>query len=157
TNVVGAYQSLGIAGVADAVYGGTSNANGGALQLTTVYGFRGGYTHNWDAFWNTSVFGAWGAIRYNDTAKSLICLGGPGGAVTGFAGVTHSADFTCNPDFNIAQIGTRTIWTPVKNLSFLGEVVYTQLDQKFTGTINPGAMAAVAKPGANYELKDQGT
>jgi hypothetical protein len=72
------------------------------------------------------------------------------GAVT--AGVT-----SCNPNFNVGQIGFITRWTPVKNLTFSADVTYTLLDQKFAGTIAPVAIAAVAKPAAVYELKDQST
>jgi hypothetical protein len=72
---------------------------------------------------------------------------------------------TCNPDFNIAQVGFVTRWTPVKNLTFSGEVLWTNLDQKNTGTISPLSGAApnnnlvgATKPAnAVYELKDQNT
>jgi hypothetical protein len=36
----------------------------------------------------------------------------------------------CNPDFNIAQVGIITRWTPVKNLTFSADLTYTRLDQK---------------------------
>ena len=36
----------------------------------------------------------------------------------------------CNPDFNQASIGTRTIWNPVPNLDIGLEVVYTRLETK---------------------------
>jgi hypothetical protein len=68
----------------------------------------------------------------------------------------------CNPDFNIAQAGFVTRWTPVKNLTFSGEVMGTALDQKSTGTISsPNAspnnnLVGATKPAAAvYELKDQ--
>lgn len=63
---------------------------------------------------------------------------------------------TCNPDYNIAQIGTQTQWTPVKNLTFTGDLTYTHLDQKYAGVV-PNSGAAVGKPAALYELKDQNT
>ena len=68
------------------------------------------------------------------------------------AGIT-----TCNPDFNIAQIGFITRWTPVKGLTFSADVAYTRLDQKFAGTVVAGPFNGVAKPAATYELKDQDT
>ena len=65
-----------------------------------------------------------------------------------------ASNFTGNPNFSIAQIGTRTSWTPVKNLTFSGEVMYTYLDQKQTGVV---ALPAIGtKPAALYEFKDQG-
>ena len=58
----------------------------------------------------------------------------------------------------MAQIGVITRWTPVKNLTFSVDTVYTRLDQKFDGVVrlaNP--FIAVAKPPATYQLKDQDT
>ncbi len=61
----------------------------------------------------------------------------------------------CNPDFNIAAVGTVTRWTPVRNLTFSADLFATFLDQKYSGTIAAPAVAAVAKPAAVYELKNQ--
>ena len=49
-----------------------------------------------------------------------------------------------------------TAWTPVKNLTFSTEVMYTALDQKMSGVISPG-VAVPTKPIATYEFKDQDT
>jgi hypothetical protein len=61
----------------------------------------------------------------------------------------------CNPDFNIAQIGVNTVWTPVKGLAFTVDVSATQFDQKYSGVITAPANLAISKPAAFYELKDQ--
>jgi Porin subfamily len=140
-----AYQSLGIAGVSDAVY-----STGNAMQLTSTYGFRGAFTHNWDPYWNTALYGAWAAVSYNGTAKTMIC------SSPGMIAVS-TASFSCNPDFNISQIGVITRWTPVKNLTFSADVVYSHLDQKFSGLMNAGAVNGAAKPAGLYEAKDQDT
>jgi hypothetical protein len=146
------YQSLGFAQVTDAVFAGTNGllAPATGLQLVSTWGMRGGYTHNWNPYWNTSIFGAWAQVNYNDTAKLLICTNIAAVAVPG-------SGFTCNPNFNIGQIGTKTGWTPVKNLTFSGEIVYSNLDQKYTGAVTIPAIGALAKPGAVYDLKDQST
>ena len=68
----------------------------------------------------TSIYGAFAAIHCNDTAKTLICdVGGVIGRLfrASFAGAFTSV-ISCNPDYNIAQIGFITRWTPVKNLTF---------------------------------------
>ncbi|MES5488820.1 porin, partial [Bradyrhizobium sp. INPA03-11B] len=147
--LAGVYQSVGIAGVSDAIYSGATAASGTGLELTTTYGFRGGYNHNWDPYWSTGIYGALAAVRYTGGAKALICSS-PGMTALAPAG-------TCNPDFDIAQVGMITRWTPVKNLSFSAEVAYTRLDQKYSGTITAPAAASVAKPAAVYEMKDQNT
>jgi hypothetical protein len=147
TGVPGVYQSLGIGGVSDAVF-----VNGSGMELTTTYGFRGAYTHNWDAYWNTGVYGGWGAVRYNDSAKGYICGAMVATALlsTGLAG--------CNPDFNYSTVGVITRWTPVKNLTFSADLAYTMLDQKFASgsTVTMTANnVGIAKPAASYELRDQ--
>lgn len=48
----------------------------------------------------------------------------------------------CNPDFTISQLGLRTAWTPVKNLTLSGEVMYTNIDQKNVGFTASGAELA---------------
>jgi hypothetical protein len=137
-----AYQSIGFAGVSDAVFG-----PGGGLELTKTYGFRGAYTHNWNPYWNTALYGAWASVNYSGTAKGLICGSAAFATLTG----------TCNPDFNIGQVGVITRWTPVKGLTFSADFVYSHLDQKYSGTITAPALTSVAKPAAVYELKDQDT
>jgi Porin subfamily len=62
---------------------------------------------------------------------------------------------SCDPNFNLGVIGTNVVWTPVKNLAFTADVNWTQLDQKNNATIVSPALAAVAKPLAVYQLKDQ--
>ncbi|SDN04198.1 porin [Afipia sp. GAS231] len=148
TGRAGAYQSVGFGAVTDAVFLPAFAGGDGSLHLTTAYGVRGAFNHNWDPYWSTSLFGSYSMVRYDDTAKLFTCA-----AYT--AGKVVTADFTCNPDFNVAQIGLVTRWTPVKNLTFSAEVLGVFLDQKFTGaaTLTPTA----PKPTAFYEFKDQST
>ncbi|RZN06021.1 porin [Bradyrhizobium genosp. SA-3] len=143
TGLAGAYQSVGFASAPDAVF-----VAGSGLETVKTYGFRGGYVHNWDPYWNTGIYGAWAAIRYTDTAKGFIC----GSAAMGALLIVGS---TCNPDFNIAQAGIITRWTPVKNLTFSADLNWTHVDQRFSGTVAYAGNAATAKPAAVYELKDQ--
>jgi hypothetical protein len=152
TNLAGAYQSIGFGIAPDTVF-----AAGGEQQLVQTWGMRGGYTHNWNPYWNSSLYGAFAAIHYNDEAKSLIC--GPGGVGGSFQKTFGAGVTSCNPDYNIAQLGTITRWTPVKNLTFSADLTYTHLDQKMEGVISPAVNNAIGKPGtpALYELKDQNT
>ena len=146
TNAPGAYQSVGIAAAADGVF-----AAGTGIDTVQTWGMRGAFNHNWDPYWNSALYGAYAQVNYKAAGATLICNGVAAlGAAT--AGIT-----TCNPDFNIAQLGFITRWTPVKNLTFSADVAYTHLDQKFAGTVVAGPFAGVAKPAARYELKDQDT
>ena len=152
TGVPGNYGSVGIGFAPDSVF-----APGGSQQLVQTWGFRGGYTHNWNPYWNSSIYGAYAAVMYNDTSKGLLC--GVPGVSTGTIQATFGAGITsCNPDYNIAQLGFITRWTPVKNLTFSADLTYTHLDQKYAGTAAIGAAAlAVGKPAATYTLADQDT
>jgi hypothetical protein len=146
TGLGGAYQSLGFGGVSDSTF-----VTGGSQELTTTYGFRGGYTHNWNAYWSTGLYGAWAAVRYSNTAKGFICP-----AVV--AAVALSSGVAgCNPDFNYGVVGLITRWTPVKNLTFSADLAYVMLDQKFAAgsTVTAPTQVAIAKPAATFELKDQ--
>jgi Porin subfamily len=161
----GAYQSVGFGATTDAVFLPAAAGGTGDLKLTTAYGFRGAFNHNWDPYWSTSLFGSASFVRYD---------GGVTAGVTGFdltsakgqycatyvvsnklTAANTSADFSCNPNYNVFQVGAVTRWTPVKNLTFSAEVMYFRLDQKFTGTalLTPSA----PKPTAIYEFKNQDT
>ncbi|HZR74104.1 porin [Bradyrhizobium sp.] len=150
TSAAGAYQSLGIGFAPDTVF-----AAGTQQQLIQTWGMRGAFNHNWDPYWSSALYGAYAAIHYNSTAKALICATpGMGLMALGAAGAGVT---TCNPDYNIGQLGFITRWTPVKNLTFSGDFTWTHLDQKYTGVVTLPAIASIAKPAAAYELKNQDT
>ena len=147
------YQSVGFGFTSDGLYSGTNQANGTAIQLTTAYGVRAGYIHNWTPEWQSGVFGSYSRIDYNGTATALYCTQ-YGRAVAGL-----NATYTCNPDFNVAQAGFRTGWTPVAGLTLSGEVLYVNLDQRFAGRTGAAVTPSgnLAKPPAIYSYKDQDT
>src|SRR5216684_9014255 len=145
------YQSVGFGLTSDGVYRPVANGGDGSLHLTESYGIRGAFNHNWDPYWSSSLFGSYSAVRYDGTAKATICTAYslPAKNVGGVQ------QFTCNPDFNVSQLGVITRWTPVKNLTFSAEVQWFHLDQKFSGVATLGPTAP--KPSAVYEFKDQDT
>jgi len=141
-----AYQSLALNAAPDTVF-----VTGSSQHTIKTWGMRGGYTHNWDPYWSSSLFGAYAAVRYDDFSKVNLCALSPwtGALVT-----------TCNPDYNIAQLGFTTRWTPVKNLTFTGEVTWSHIDQKNAGVatgISNSVTFPVGKPirPLGYEFKDQ--
>jgi hypothetical protein len=157
-----ATPSVGYGYVSDGLFSnGLANAassTGGVIHLTEAYGFRGGFIHNWDAYWQSSVFGSYSAVRYDGVAKTAYCNSVSGNALTGWGNrVGSGGSSVCNPDFNVFQIGFRTGWTPVKNLTFSGEVFYTGLDQKWSGVTGPLWSAPAPLQQTSYTFKDQGT
>jgi hypothetical protein len=178
TSAPGAYQSFGFGSGVDAVFAGTTSANGQSIQKVQSWGVRGAFNHNWDPYWSTAVFGgaAWlhfpgngpaDAIAGNPTAAGLVCAKLTGGVANGFgAGVIGTAGatavagsgYSCNPDYAVYQVGLLTRWTPVKNLTFSAEVMYMKLDQNMAGLFIPAvAPGTLAKPIVPYQWKDQDT
>jgi hypothetical protein len=154
TSRPGAYQSVGFGQTADGVYAPIGLGGTGDIKLVESYGVRGAFNHNWDPYWSSSLFGSYSAVRYGGgatdttTAKGQWCANYNAGKVV-------SADYTCNPDFNVSQLGVVTRWTPVKNFTFSAEVMWFHLDQKFSGAATLAATAP--KPTTTYEFKDQDT
>jgi hypothetical protein len=154
-----AYQSIGFGATTDAVYLPAFAGGTGDLKLTTAYGVRGAFNHNWDPYWSTSLFGSYSAVRYDGssaditTAKGQYCFAYM--TSNKLTAANTSAGFSCNPDFNLSQLGVVTRWTPVKNLTFSAEAMWTHLDQKFTGTATLAPSAPM--PATTYEFKNQDT
>jgi hypothetical protein len=123
TNVPGALGSIGFGFAPDSVFNFAGQQN-----LITTWGGRGAFTHNWNPYWNTAIYGAYANVNYGAAATATVCASVA--ATAAYAGVT-----TCNPNYSVTQIGTITRWTPVKNLTFSGEFVYSHLDQKYAGTV----------------------
>jgi len=154
----GAYQSIGFGATTDAVFLPGINGGTGDLKLTEAWGTRGSFTHNWDPYWNSSIFGAASWMHYDGSSTDITSAKGQYCAqyfASNKLAGNVSADFSCNPDFAVYQIGFNTRWTPVKGLTFTGEVQYVRLDQNFSGTavLTPSA----PKPAAAYQFKDQDT
>jgi hypothetical protein len=137
--------TIAIGAITDGVYGGFDTNMQSGLQLTKGWGFRGAFNHNWSPEWSSSLFGGIARISYNDTAKALWCAsyGGTNPDGTPLVGVAspggHPANavagsgYTCDPGFTMSQIGLTTRWTPVKNLTFSSEVMYSYLKTNMTG------------------------
>jgi hypothetical protein len=151
----GAYQSIGFGQTADAVYlPGFLGFGTGDIKLVDSWGIRGAFNHNWDPFWSSSLFGSYGQVRYGGSSTDILTAKGQWCASFNF-GKAVSADYSCNPDFNVAQVGVVTRWTPVKNLTFSAEVGAFFLDQKMSRVATLAATAP--KPTTVYEFKDQST
>jgi hypothetical protein len=164
--VVGGKEALGV--ITDSVYGGFGTPMQAGLQLTKSWGVRGAFNHNWDPFWSTSLFGGAAGVNYNDTAKSLWCASysgtTPGGqplvgvaAPSGHPVTVVSADYRCDPGFTVAEIGLTTRWTPVKNLTFSGEVMFTELFTNMRGSAFFAPSSGFPLVAGTYQYGNMGT
>jgi porin-like protein len=97
----------------------------GTLDRTKAWSVTAGYEHFWVPGWKTSLYGAYGQLRYSDAASAILR---PATALLG-----------SSANWNYTQIGSRTVWTPVANLDLSLEVMYNRLDGAFaTGTATYG-------------------
>jgi hypothetical protein len=138
--------------VLDGIYSGTNATNGTSITLSNAWEVTAFYEHYWNPAWRTSVFASYGAISYGAGSAQLIAglSNAAANPTMGSLSVTGG-----NMDFATAQVGTRTAWTPVKDLTFSAEFLYTHMMQNLTGTFtNTGAISG-AHTGAVYTLGNQ--
>ncbi|MGH6708201.1 MAG: porin, partial [Bradyrhizobium sp.] len=88
----GAYQSVGFGATSDGVYfPGAGGTNG--IILTSSWGIRGAFNHNWSPTWTSSLFGSYSSVRYeggtNDNINGLGVSTAKGAYCAGFA-ATHA-------------------------------------------------------------------
>jgi hypothetical protein len=143
--IPGTMGSVGVGFAPDSVF-----SLGGNQQLIQTWGGRGGFTHNWNPYWNTSVYGAYAEVSYGSvtslgSAASIVCA-----SLANLGTITH-----CDPNYQIGQVGIITRWTPVKNLTFSGDFIYQHLSQHYTGTLATGGTNGM--PTGLYTLSDQNT
>ncbi|THD58995.1 MAG: porin [Bradyrhizobium sp.] len=154
SSIPGVFQSVGFGVAPDTVF----NLHG-SQQLIQTWGGRGAFNHNWDPYWSSALYGAYAHVNFGGgsafdltSARGIYCHGfvAATGLSTGLAG--------CNPDYNIAQLGTITRWTPVKNLTFSADATFTHLQQDMAaGSLIVFGSSAIAKPLAVYQIKNENT
>ena len=152
----GSSGTVGFGPTSDGTWLPTAFGGDGNIHLTTAWGVRGAFNHNWNPYWSSSLYGSYSAVSYDSTSAANYCTGfaathpGQVAVATGAAGT-----YTCNPNFNVSQLGVVTRWTPVKNLTFSGETQWFHLDQKMSGSsaFTPSA----PQPTALYTFKNQDT
>src|ERR1700737_4185123 len=131
--IPGVYQTVGFGATTDAVYLPVLFGGTGDLKLTDSWGVRGAFNHNWDPYWSSSLFGSWSSVRYRGSVGDLATAKGQYCFAYARIALGQGLTYTCNPDYDVSQIGVVTRWTPVKNLTFSAEVMWFHLAQKFSG------------------------
>jgi hypothetical protein len=149
-------NTVGFGYVLDGVYSpGTAQ-----IQQSDAWEVSAFYEHYWNPAWRTSLFGNYSHISYGDAGNAMLAAAfSPAGGRLGTSSSSNPGSTagsitgtTNNFDFGIAQVGTRTAWTPVKNLTLSAEFTYSRLDQNLDGTYTG---TATGKPNQAYQIKDQ--
>jgi hypothetical protein len=132
---------------------GTVAGYGGGLELTEAWGGTIAFEHYWTPSLRTSWVAGYMDVSYNDTAKALIAAGGCQGATRAGTGQVFTAVSSCNPDFSLWRLASRTMWNPVANLDVGVEVAYTKVNTAWAGTAN--VVSANGLAAGTYLVDDQ--
>ncbi|MBS0532434.1 MAG: porin [Proteobacteria bacterium] len=101
----------------DAVLTGT----GATADLTEGWSITGGFEHFWVPNLKSSLYGAYGKLRYSAAASASLQLAAAG------------TDVGSSANWSYWQLGSRTVWTPVANLDLSIEVMYNSQQTAFSG------------------------
>jgi porin-like protein len=150
--------------VLDGVF--NAGANGGQIAKSNAWEVDASFEHYWNPMWRTSIFGGYSKVGYGDpnnpnSAAGMLLTAYTGGklSVNGTSGTVLAGTFVCgvggcgSPDIAVAQLGTKTSWQPVKDLTFSAEFLYSRLYNSLNGTY-VGNVAGQPN-GATYVLRDQ--
>ncbi len=126
---LGGDGSVGLAWGFDGIF-----QTGTGVALTEGFQVTAAIQHYWTPMLRTSVFGGYLQLDFGSngdpsSAATLFCTGLLGG------GVNAPLPAVCDPSFALLQIGTRTVWSPVRNLDIGVEVLYSRLDQNMVGSV----------------------
>ncbi|WP_213771665.1 porin [Bradyrhizobium sp. dw_78] len=147
SNATGGPGSIVFGSISDGIFGGPGKSG---IDLTTSWGVRGAFNHNWDPYWSSSLFGGIAGVSYDSAGKDLWCTAYFKATSNGGAGIT-----TCDPGFTLAEVGVTTRWTPVKNLTFSNEIMYAQLDGNMRGAVTGTVTSAFPINAGTYNFKNQ--
>ena len=143
----GAGGSYGFGIASDGVYSATTG-----VQLTTTWNVNAAYEHFWNKSWQTSVYGGYAKTSYNDTANALLCAA----AVNTAGGIVTGGATSCNMNFAVWNIGTRTQWNIDSQTAMGVDIVYQRLNSASVG--GPTVVAGSGtQPAAARSVSDQGS
>jgi hypothetical protein len=162
TNGIGAYsvvrgQNMALGYLQDSIYG-TIGGVGSNMELTTAWSVDAAYQHIWTPNWRTSVYGGYLGVSYDSTATAMIC--GVAGSTSTLAATPFSVERlisgSCNPDFSVWQVGTRTQWNPVSQLDVGVDVLYSSLNSASNGSVITVTAPFGAHQAGLYTLDTEG-
>ncbi len=137
----------------DGLYSGTTAATGTSISLANAWEVSAFYEHYWTPAWRTSLFGNYSQISYGSgaqTAAFIAALGNPAQNTNGIFTITNG---TVNTSW--AQVGTRTAWQPIKDLTFSAEFLYSRIMPAATGTFTNAGLVSGGLAGGVYTIGSQ--
>jgi hypothetical protein len=145
---------IGLGWLDDAYFANTAATGATGQQLSTAWNIFTAIQHYWVPNVRTSLYGGYVQFKANSSAvDTLVCAplnAGhtvPGTTLTATAGAVSASGCA---DWAAWQIGSRTIWNPVRNLDVGVEALYTDLSKSaFSGasaTFAPGSTNQAVNP-----------
>jgi hypothetical protein len=122
----------------DSVFGNLASTGGQTgQQLTNYFAISAAFEHYWTPALRTDIFGSYSGADFNGTATTLFCSSpqSPIRTVAGAAPTGAAALAGCNPDFNLINIGQRTIWNPAAQFDIGVEVMYSRIETKYDSNL----------------------
>jgi hypothetical protein len=120
----------------------------GDIEQTEAFIVMGGIEHWWTPSLRTSLYGGYLEADYSNTANALFCASAV--AVNGWGPLLTA---TCNLDFKFWQVGSRTVWNPVRNLDVGVDIIYSKINTEWNGTATLPAFNG--RPAGTYLLGDE--
>jgi Porin subfamily len=126
-NLINNNNKIGLGWQDDAFFANTTRTGATGLQLSTMWNVFAAIQHYWVPDIRTSLYGGYVQYQANSSdVDTLIC--GP------IHGAQPAVSATGCTDWAAWQIGSRTIWNPVRNLDVGVEALYTDLSKSaFSG------------------------
>jgi hypothetical protein len=156
SGIPGNRGSMAFGYVLDGVYSGlgTVASPGTPISLSNAWEVSAMYEHYWNPLWRTSIFGNYSEISYGATGDAALLAALKTQAIVTTGSLT--AGTTGSFKFSTAQVGTRTAWTPVKDLTLSAEFIYSRMNQNLNGTFVSSGTGITGAPGqSSYDLKSQ--
>jgi Porin subfamily len=163
-------SSLGFGYILDGVF---SPTGAGSVQESKAWEVDAAFEHYWTPQWRTSVFGSYSTISYGSSGDALLAAAFTGPAsrlgvqsastaaisaiTAGF--LTPGAGGLGSFQMDLTEIGTKTSWTPVKDLTLSAEFIYSRLGNHLNGTYTSvtGASPGSTVAGQTFTLGSQNT
>jgi hypothetical protein len=121
----------------DSIFGNLAATGGpSGQQLTRFWSLAAAFEHYWTPALRTDFYGNYTAADFNAVATTLFC-NSPQSPIRNLAGAAPSGAggigpaTGCNPDFDVWNVGIRTIWNPAPQFDIGLEVMYSRVETKY--------------------------
>jgi len=134
--------------------------DGSSIHRVTGWSIEAAYEHGWSAILQTNVLFGIAQYLHDATTKNwfldAVCNGGGGTGATKQINISANRNAnSCNPDFTVWQVGSRTRWRPVPGLDLSATAAFTQVVSGFEGAATVTRLLG-ARPSGAYTFGNQG-